>query len=200
MRRPEFIARQSRRPTGLLGRIIGAVMSYETAAANEEALKLLGLQPADRVLEVGFGHGRTIERAAALVPDGFVAGIDASREMVDMATRRCRWLIEAGRVRLALGDSANIPFADGFFDKACGVHTIYFWADPKSHFRELRRVLREDGRLVLGFRPNADAAFPDAVYTFYVPDEVRGLLEDCGFTRVQTSAGSSGLALAVAMA
>ena len=99
MRRPEFIARQSRCPSGLLGRVIGHIMSVETAAANESALKLLDLDAGDRVLEVGFGHGRTIERAAAMVGDGLVAGIDASEDMVRMATRRCRRLIESGRVR-----------------------------------------------------------------------------------------------------
>jgi cyclopropane fatty-acyl-phospholipid synthase-like methyltransferase len=78
MRRPEFIARQSRCPTGLLGRLIGYIMSAETATANEEALTLLDLQPSDRLLEVGFGHGRTIERAATALATGFIAGIDLS--------------------------------------------------------------------------------------------------------------------------
>jgi len=37
MRRPGFIARQSRCPTGLLGRLIGHIISAETASANAEA-------------------------------------------------------------------------------------------------------------------------------------------------------------------
>jgi cyclopropane fatty-acyl-phospholipid synthase-like methyltransferase len=93
MRRPEFIAQQSRCPTGLLPRLIGYIMSVETATANEEALTLLDLQPSDRVLEVGFGHGRTIERVAPALAMGFIAGIDLSEEM---AERRCRRLIRHG--------------------------------------------------------------------------------------------------------
>src|SRR5262249_21758924 len=135
MRRPEFIARQSRCPTGLLGRVIGHIMERETAAANDAALTLLELQAGDRVLEGGFGHGRTIARAAAAVDHGVVAGIDPSEEMARMATRRCRRLVDAGRVRLARADGMHLPYPDQCFDKAYTIHTIYFWADPERHLR-----------------------------------------------------------------
>ena len=59
MKRPVFIARQSAVPSGLLGRVIAGVMAHETADLNEHALRLLGPSRSDRLLEVGFGHGRT---------------------------------------------------------------------------------------------------------------------------------------------
>jgi hypothetical protein len=43
-------------------------MSTESTTENVQALTALDLQRADRVLEIGFGHGRTIEHAAASVP------------------------------------------------------------------------------------------------------------------------------------
>jgi SAM-dependent methyltransferase len=200
VRRPEFIARQSRCPSGFLGWVIGKIMSVETASANDAALAALALQPGDRVLEAGFGHGRSVERAAASVTEGFVAGIDASDEMVRMAMRRCRRLIAAGRVRLAVADSASIPYPDGFFDKAYTVHTMYFWDDPERHLRELGRVLRDGGRLVLGFHANnavVGAAFPASVYTFYSTDEVRRLVEQAGFDGVRVEHATGGVAIAV---
>jgi ubiquinone/menaquinone biosynthesis C-methylase UbiE len=188
MRRPEFIARQSSRPSGVLGWLIGTIMSFETAGTNDQALGLLELQRGDRVLDVGCGHGRTVERAAQMVGDGgLVVGIDASDEMLRMATRRCRPLIDAGRVRLALADSASIPYPEASFDKAVTVHTIYFWDDPRRHLRELRRVLRSGGRLVVGFHAKETAAatsFPESVYRFHSAQDVEGMLRDAGFRDV----------------
>ena len=110
-----------------------------------------------------------------------------------MATRRCRRLIDEGRVRLVLADSAHIPYPDGFFDKAFAIHTIYFWSDPTLHLRELHRVLRHGGRLVLGFHTKdaAAASFPETVYTFHAADDVQRLLELGGFDGIRTSATST---------
>ena len=201
VRRPNFIARQSRCPTGLLGRLIGYIMSAETATANDQALTLLDLQPSDRVLEVGFGHGRTIERAATALATGFIAGIDLSEEMVRMAERRCRRLIRHGKVALKVGNSDHLPFPDQHFDKALSVHTVYFWAEPEAHLREIRRVLADGGRLVLGFHSREDkmaADFPASVYTFYTADEVAGLLEASGFEAVHLAHASGGVITATA--
>ena len=74
MQRPEWIARQARCPTGLVGKILGRIMAVETTPENEKALQLLALHPDSHVLDVGCGHGRTLARAAALVPEGFVVG------------------------------------------------------------------------------------------------------------------------------
>jgi ubiquinone/menaquinone biosynthesis C-methylase UbiE len=185
MRRPEFIARQSSRPRGMIGRLLGHVMAIETASLNSEALGLLALQPSDRVLEVGFGHGRTIRLAAAQVPQGFVAGVDASEDMVRMTQRRCQELACKGLVELIVGDSRRLPYADTSFDKVLCVHTIYFWEEPIKDLAEMFRVLRPGGRLVLGFRAKSDKGstsdFPETVYSFYSIDEVSTLLESARF-------------------
>ena len=184
MRRPEFVAEQSRRPSGALGWLIGNIMSHETESLNAAALAALELRPDDRVLEVGFGHGKTLRKAAEVVSGGFVAGVDFSETMLGMARRRCSRLMAAARVQLELADSTRLPFPAEHFDKAYSVHTLYFWNDPVAHLREIRRVLRPGGRLALGFRTKeigsgADA-FPGAVYTFYGVEEVRGMLRASG--------------------
>ena len=99
MKRPVFIARQSARPSGLIGRVIAGIMAHETSDLNEHAVRLLGPSPFDRVLEVGFGHGRTIERLASVVNNGRVCGIDVSESMLNMAVRRNRRAIAEGRSR-----------------------------------------------------------------------------------------------------
>ena len=200
MRRPEFIARQGRHPTGLLGLLLARIMAVETAKENVRALDLLELRPGHRVLEVGFGHGRTIARAAARASPGFVAGVDPSERMLEMAARHNRRLIREGRVELKLGDSSRLPYEDGCFDRVYSVHTLYFWENPAAHLREIHRVMKAGARLVLGFRPKdetASAEFPSTVYRFYTADEVRRLLDAAGYERVEI-VEDRGIAFAVA--
>lgn len=187
MRRPEFIARQSGCPSGLLGRLIGSIMATETAAANDAVVAALALQPTDRVLEIGFGHGRTLDRVGHQLTAGFAAGVDLSETMVRMAARRCRDLISAGRVTLHQGDSTRLPFSAGHFNKAYAVHTLYFWSQPEEHLREIHRVLCSGGRLALGFHTDEAPGvrdFPETVYRFYSQAEVRMLLQAAGFNEV----------------
>ena len=103
MRRPKFIARQGRCPSGLLGMALAHVMARETASENAMALELLELQPDDQVLEIGFGHGRTLGRAAEIVQNGLVAGVDQSEAMRKVAARYNRDFIVQRRIELNEG-------------------------------------------------------------------------------------------------
>ncbi len=201
MKRPVFIARQAANPSGVVGRIIAWIMARETAALNEQAVQLLAVAASDRVLEIGFGHGHTVARLAAVAPKGRVAGVDVSEEMTRLATHRNRAAIADGRVDLRTGDGMSLPFDSGQFDKVLSVHTVYFWSAPDACLREIRRVLRPGARFVLGFTRSSSArraSFPAEVYTFYDEDQIRGLLTAAGFGSVQiTEVGEAALALAV---
>jgi SAM-dependent methyltransferase len=185
MRRPEFIARQARCPSGILGQLLGRIMAVETASANDTALELLTIRPHDRVLEIGFGHGRTIARAASQAAAGFVAGVEVSETMLRMATRYNHGLIKGGRVALHLADSRALPYPDGSFDRVFAVHTLYFWTEPEAHFREISRVMKEGAQFLLCFGPQEDTdmvrKFPATVYRFFSTDEVHMFLSDAGF-------------------
>lgn len=200
MKRPVFIARQSSNPSGTLGRVIAWIMARETAELNEQAVRLLCMRPSDSVLEVGFGHGRTVERIAAALTEGCVAGIDVSEAMTRMAIHRNRRAVSEGRVDLRTGDGASLPFDDGRFDRALSVHTLYFWRDPLACLCEIRRVLRPGAHFVLGFNrrgtPRSDS-FPAEVYTLYDDDQIRGVLTEAGFESVAlTRVGGATLAVA----
>ena len=188
MRRPELIARQAAHPKGFIGRVIARIMAHETAAPNRRTLELLDVGERSRVLEVGFGHGRTLARAAELAPQGFVAGIDVSAAMVAMAQTFNRDSIAKGLMEVQRASSVRIPYPDQSFDRVYAVHTLYFWNDPLAHLKEIRRVCREGGRFVLAFglkeNTRSVAVFPESVYTFYSVDETRNLLSKAGFRSI----------------
>jgi len=190
MHRPEFIARQGRRPTGLLGEIVARIMAHETAAENRVALELLDLQASDQVLEVGCGHGRALATAADTITDGFLAGVDHSNVMLRIARSRNAGLLRSGRMELTLGDSEHIPYPDGRFNKAFTVHTIYFWSDPKRQIEEISRVMSNEARLVIGYRPSDDGGlvneFPASIYAIRSIREVENLVAQAGLRTMKT--------------
>jgi SAM-dependent methyltransferase len=163
-------------------------MARETARANGFALQLFDLQPGDRVLEVGFGHGATVARIAARVGEGFVAGVDPSSAMCAAASRLNREAIAAGHVALRRGRAEDLPYAEGSFDKALSVHTLYFWPELERALAELRRILRPGGRLLLGYRTDSRApgSFPASVYRFRSESQVMEALRATGFADLRT--------------
>jgi ubiquinone/menaquinone biosynthesis C-methylase UbiE len=189
-RRPDFIARQGARPHGLLGQLIARIMARETAADNKQAVALLGLKEDDRVLDVGTGHGRSLGLIARLAPSGVAVGIDTSEVALGIARACNRVLIRAGRVSVLRARSDALPAFDLPFDKAMAVHTLYFWRPAEPHLREIARVLRPNGKFVLGFRPAEDKAvtrqFPDSIYTFRTIPQVEALLAKTGFRICRT--------------
>ncbi|MCE7998556.1 MAG: class I SAM-dependent methyltransferase [Rhodobiaceae bacterium] len=190
MKKPQFIARQGRQPSGLLGSIIGRIMSKETAAANDIAIALLKVSPGDRVLDVGTGHGAALATLAALNDPGSLDGLDFSPTALKIARKRNSALLRSGRLHLHQGASNVMPYADESFDKILTMHTIYFWEEAATHLAEVFRVLAPGGRFVIGFRPGDDtrtaSIFPDNVYAFRTIEDVKILLEEAGFSIAET--------------
>ena len=149
----KLMDRQYRRPSGLIGRYVGRRMARQHVPENAWTVALLDAQPADRILELGFGPGIAVEALARVVTRGQIAGVDASRAMVAAARRRNRQAIRAGRVSLQYGEAARLPYPDAAFDKAYGIHTIYFWPDAPAGLKEMHRVLRPGGMAVLTILP-----------------------------------------------
>ena len=94
-----------------------------------------------RALDAGCGTGWQAARLAAL---GYRAhGVDIAPALLDVARR-------AGVARLALASIEALPYADGGFDAvACCGSTLSFVEDPGRAVREIARVLRPGGRLLL---------------------------------------------------
>jgi SAM-dependent methyltransferase len=151
-------------------------------------LDKLHLAATDNVLDVGCGSGWLSRRISKKVPEGRVVGMDVSDEMVRLARRNS---IDYHNILFVIGEAAEIPWEPNFFHHAISVESAYYWPDPASGLKELRRVLRPSGSawiLVNYYRDNPYChqwgpllAVPTQLLA---AEEWSQLFRDAGFTQV----------------
>ncbi len=111
---------------------------------TDAALALVGEGPGE-LLEIGMGSGR---RLSALPQQGWtVSAIDASPSMVKFVRER----VPVAAERITVDRAEALPFRDACFDLVVAIGVLEF-TDVHRAARELARVLRPDGRAVLGLR------------------------------------------------
>ena len=107
----------------------------------------LGAKSGERILDVGCGPGFYVDELAEEVGDtGTVVGVDESAPMLEVAAGRT-----AGRSNVAFhqGDVTALPLPDGTFDAALCVQVLEYVEDVRGAMRELCRVVRPGGRVVV---------------------------------------------------
>ncbi|WP_242909830.1 class I SAM-dependent methyltransferase [Actinomadura terrae] len=181
-----YLVGQAHRPRGVVGWAHGWMFALRPSnrRRNVWAVSLLGVEPADRVLEIGFGPGIGVAALAARADRGVVFGVDHSRAMVRHAARRNAAAVRAGRVRLRCAPVEALPDFGGPLDAVLAVNSVGFWPDPVERLVELRGLLRAGGRVALVSQPRSPGA--TAATTARAAGELRGLLARAGFTGVQT--------------
>jgi SAM-dependent methyltransferase len=100
-----------------------------------------GVEPGQRVLDVGCGAGALTAVLAGTVGADHVAGVDPSEPFVAAARRR----VPGADLRVAPAES--LPFEDGVFDAALSQLVFHFVDDPPRAVAEMRRVTRPGGHV-----------------------------------------------------
>jgi SAM-dependent methyltransferase len=177
---------QAHHPRGSAGRVTAWEMAHRPSNRQRSrwAVSLLGIQPADQVLELGFGPGVAIAELAR-AGAGHVYGADHSGVMLRQASKRNAAAIRAGRVTLIRASADQLPPAlDGPFDAILAVNSLGFWPAPGQRLAELRRRLAPGGRLAIASQPRWAGATADT--SRRAAREIEGLLSDAGFTHLST--------------
>jgi len=149
------------------------------AELNNLVFDKLSLTEHDHALEIGFGPGMLIKRAAEFLSDGIIEGIDILEPMFAAALKKNRKHINKGKVKIQLGDIEKVPFESNCFDKVFTVNTVYFWKNPSTTISKISRILKPGGKLVIGFHDKREMekkSLDMDVFRFYSKDDISELL------------------------
>jgi ubiquinone/menaquinone biosynthesis C-methylase UbiE len=190
-----WVSRQVRKPSGLLGRRMVRAMNLSHATMTDWGLQQVAVAKNAAILDIGCGGGRTLQRLAALAPEGKLAGIDYSAASVAVARETNAQDIEIGRMRIEQGSVAALPFPDGAFDIVTAVETHYYWPDLPANVGEIFRVLKPGGTFTLIAEAYRGGPFR-LLYGVVMPLLRAALLSDAEHRELLTQAGFADVATA----
>ena len=149
------------------------------------------------VLDVGCGTGATLDAIVSAHPKVRAWGIDLSAEMIAKARERLAvgGKRTGGAVDLQVADAEHLPLADGTVDLVVCVDSLHHYPDPEAALREMRRVTRPGGGLVIGewrlaapLRPLMNwllPRLPEGDVRVYTGRELTELAEAAGYSAVR---------------
>jgi demethylmenaquinone methyltransferase/2-methoxy-6-polyprenyl-1,4-benzoquinol methylase len=150
---------------------------------RDEAVGMLDVADGDRVLDVGCGTGFATE--ALLAETDAVHALDQSEHQLEQAWAK---LGKHDPVAFVRGDAERLPYADDVFDVTWSSGSIEYWPNPVAALRELRRVTRPGGQvLVVGPDAPKNTLFrklADAIMLFYDAEEADRMFDAAGYDRV----------------
>ncbi len=185
--------RQCRKPIGWLGNFVLKDMNKRHSELTSWGLANVSVRPTDKILDIGCGGGRTLQKLAALASMGKVDGVDYSKAAVQVSQSLNQAAIDSGRIAVQQASVSRLPFKDTTFDLITAVETHYYWPNLVTDLREIRRVLKPHGSLLIiaeAYRGRTfDAAYRSSMKLlggiYLTPQQHRQILEEAGFGAVQ---------------
>ena len=179
---------QFAKPTGFFGKVLAKGMARGHKEFYKNALKAIDPKKDDEYLEIGFGSGIFIKKYMSHVSK--IAGIDHSEDMVKLAFDINRKLVESGKAEFKHGIASSLPWADSEFTVVAAIEVFFFLDETEKTLKEIFRVLKPGGRLVIEMAYNKDDGVDHKKYMkkmnlkLYSGEEIRNLLKKAGFNDI----------------
>ncbi len=148
-----FVGKQLKNPTGIFANKVAAGMNVSNKNLYDLTFSNLELSDGEMVLEIGFGNGYFFEQLSRKNRNVKLFGAEISKEMISQCSKLNYKLIADQKLDVKLFSGSTLPYENKMFDKAIAINLIYFWQNPADNIKELNRVLRNDGELLVGIRP-----------------------------------------------
>ena len=149
------------KPEGFWGKLMIRSMNRGHHELTDWALAYFPIENGSRVLDVGCGGGRTVDKLCGMVGSGKVYGIDYSELCVKKAKKLNHKNILCGKAEITQASVSALPFEDEKFHAVTAVETYYFWPDKLGDLKEIYRTLKRGGRILLVFEMLKDENEPD---------------------------------------
>ena len=140
---------QTRKPEGVLGKLMLRGMNSGHAKLADWGMSHLPAQSVSRAVDLGCGAGRNAGELLKRYPAAHVTAIDYSALSVEAAQAYNRAMIDAGRCTVAQGDVSELKLQSEHFDLATAFETVYFWPELERCFTQVARVLKPGGLFLI---------------------------------------------------
>ena len=139
------------RPQGFWGKMMIKAMNKGHSELTDWALVHLEIKRNYNALDIGCGGGKTVSKLCKKIGNGKVFGVDYSELCVEKSKKLNKNNIMCGKASILQASVSSLPFDNNKFDVITAVETYYFWPDKLNDIKEVYRVLKSGGKLLLVF-------------------------------------------------
>ena len=183
---------QTRKPEGVLGKMMVNGMNGGHAKMADWGLSHLTSIAPEEIVEIGCGGGRNAGELLKKYPSSHVTAIDYSEVSVSKASAYNSEAIKQGRCEVKQGDVSELTLPEGKYDLATAFETIYFWPGLKECFAQVAKVLKPGGTFMI---VNESDGTDETSLKYekiidgmkcHTVEEIEGELKDAGFSKVKS--------------
>lgn len=117
----------------------------------EKYVESMKIQPGDRVLEIGCGHGIAATLICSKLVSGRYLAIDRSQKMVDAAAKRNESFVRAGVAQFKKAELESVDLGNEKFDKVLAMRVRLFHVEPERAQQLVKRWLAPNGKLFIQY-------------------------------------------------
>ena len=182
---------QTRKPEGLLGKMMLSGMNSGHAKLADWGFTHLPEITPEKAVDLGCGGGRNAGELLKRYPNAHVTAIDYSELSVEKAKVYNKAMITAGRCTVQQGDVSDLRLTAEAFDLATAFETIYFWPGIERCFAQVAKILKPGGIFMIC--NESDGTDPTSLklekiiegMKNHTAEEIESALKAAGFSEVQ---------------